>query len=447
MEKENQKLALLGSAPVHKALLAMGLPTMTGMMINALYNLADAWFVSGLGTTEMGAVSVVFPLGQVAVGLGLLFGSGAASYLSRLLGRGEREAASKTAATALYSALLVGAAAILCMVLLLEPILRLMKVSEGIMPYALVYARIYLLSCIFNVFNVTMNNISAGEGAAKTAMGALLSGAVLNIALDPLCIYTLHLGVAGAAIATAVSQVVSTAVYIVYIRSGKSAVSFHPRHFSPTREILSEILKIGVPTLVFQLLTSLSIILVNRQAAVYGDGAVAAMGAVTRVTSMGSLMVFGFLKGFQAIAGFSYGAKNFPRLRKVIRTALLWSTGFCLLFGLGIVLFAPGIIGQFAKGEAQILSVGVPALRAAGASFPLFGFYTVYSFLLLALGRGGPGFFLGACRQGICFVPVILIFPTLWGITGIFLAQPAADVLSAAAAAVVALRLHRELSD
>lgn len=445
MEKENQRLALLGSAPVHKALLAMGLPTMTGMMINALYNLADVWFVSGLGKAEMGAVSVVFPLGQVVVGLGLLFGSGAASYLSRLLGRGERETAAKTASTALYGALAVGAAVILCMVALLEPVLRLMRASEGILTYALPYARIYLLSCIFNVCNVTMNNISASEGAAKTAMGALLSGAVLNIALDPLCIYTLHWGVAGAAVATAVSQAASTAVYLHYIHSGKSALSFHPKNISLTREILSEILKIGVPTLVFQLLSSLSIILINRQAAAYGDGSVAAMGAVTRITSMGSLMVFGFLKGFQAIAGFSYGARNISRLQKAIRTALLWSTGACLAFGAALVLFAPEIIGQFAKGDPQILYTGIPALRAAGASFPLFGVYTVYSFLFLALGRGGAGFLLGACRQGICFVPAILIFPALWGVAGISLAQPAADLLSAAVTAAAAARLHREL--
>lgn len=444
MEKGNQKLALLGSAPVHKALLAMGLPTMTGMMINALYNLVDAWFVSGLGKEAMGAISVVFPLGQAAVGLGLLFGSGAASCLSRLLGRGERETAAKAASTALFGALLTGTAVILSMVALLEPILRLLKASDGILPYALPYARIYLLSCIFNVCNVTMNSIAASEGAAKTAMGALLSGAVLNIALDPLLIYALDGGVAGAAIATAISQMASAAVYLRYIRSGKSALSFQWKDFSPAGEILFEILKVGVPTLLFQLLTSLSIVLVNRQAAVYGDGAVAAMGAVARITSMGSLMVFGFLKGFQAIAGFSYGAENFQRLQKAIRTALLWSTGFCLVFGLTMVLFAPGIIAQFAKDDPQTFQCGVSALRAAGATFPLFGFYTVYSSLFLALGRGGPGLFLGACRQGICLIPAILIFPALWGVAGIFLAQPAADALSAVVTAVMAMRLHRE---
>ncbi len=442
----NKKMELLGSAPIPQALMALGIPTMIGMMINALYNLVDAYFIGGLGESQMGAISIVFPLGQVVVGLGLLFGNGAASYLSRLLGRGDQDTANKVASTALYSSVSIGAAAILLATIFLKPILTLLGATDTIMPYAVTYARIYVLSSIFNIFNVTMNNIVTSEGAAKTTMCALLSGAVLNIGLDPVFIYALNMGVAGAAIATAISQIVSTLVYLSYVFRKKSAFTFSIREFGPTKEMMAEILKIGVPTLIFQLLTSLSIALINRAAKGYGDAVIAGMGAVTRVTSMGTLVVFGFLKGFQPIAGFSYGAKKFDRLREAIRTSTIWSTTFCVIVGLLMALLSTQIVSQFTKGNAEMISVGQKSLMANGFSFILFGFYTVYSSLLLALGKGRAGFILGACRQGICFIPVILILPAVWGINGILYAQPIADVISAAVTVFMAVRLHNELT-
>lgn len=446
MKERNNKMELLGNAPIPKALMALGIPIMIGMLINALYNLVDAYFVGGLGESQMGAISIVFPLGQVVVGLGLMFGNGAASYLSRLLGRGDKDTANKVASTALYSSVLVGAIIIILATIFLKPILTLLGATDTIMPYALTYARIYVVSCIFNVFNVTMNNIVTSEGAAKTTMCALLLGAILNIGLDPIFIYVLEMGVAGAAIATAISQLVSTLVYLNYVLRKKSAFTFSVREFAPTKQMMAEILKIGVPTLTFQLLTSLSIALINRAANGYGDAVIAGMGAVTRVTSMGTLVVFGFLKGFQPIAGFSYGAKKFDRLQEAIKTSILWSTIFCVIVGLLMTVFSTQIISQFTDGNAEMISVGQKSLIANGFSFMLFGFYTVYSSLFLALGKGTAGFILGACRQGICFVPVILILPVLWGLNGILYAQPIADVISAVITIFMALHLHKELS-
>lgn len=375
-----------------------------------------------------------------------MFGNGAASYLSRLLGRGDKDTANKVASTALYSSVLVGAIIIILATIFLKPILTLLGATDTIMPYALTYARIYVVSCIFNVFNVTMNNIVTSEGAAKTTMCALLLGAILNIGLDPIFIYVLEMGVAGAAIATAISQLVSTLVYLNYVLRKKSAFTFSVREFAPTKQMMAEILKIGVPTLTFQLLTSLSIALINRAANGYGDAVIAGMGAVTRVTSMGTLVVFGFLKGFQPIAGFSYGAKKFDRLQEAIKTSILWSTIFCVIVGLLMAVFSTQIISQFTDGNAEMISVGQKSLIANGFSFMLFGFYTVYSSLFLALGKGTAGFILGACRQGICFVPVILILPVLWGLNGILYAQPIADVISAVITIFMALHLHKELS-
>ena len=447
MNSQSKKMELLGSTSIPKALLAMGIPTMIGMLVNAFYNLVDAYFVGGLGKSQMGAISVVYPLGQVVVGLGLLFGNGAASYISRLLGRGDKENADKVASTALYSSVSVGAVIILISMVFLHPILKLLGATDSILPYAATYAGIYIVSCIFNVFNVTMNNIVTSEGAAKTTMCALLTGAVLNIALDPLFIYVFDLGVAGAAIATAISQIVSTCVYLTYIFRKKSVFHFRVKDCTYAKETMSEIFKIGIPTLVFQILTSVSISLINNAAGDYGDSAIAGMGVVTRLISMGSLSVFGFIKGFQPIAGYSYGAKKFDRLREAIKTSILWSTAFCVIFGVILVLFPTSIVSQFTKGDAEMIRIGAASLRANGISIMLFGFYTVYSSLFLALGKGREGFILGACRQGICFIPVILLLPIVWGLNGIMYAQPIADVLSAVITVFMAIPLHKKLND
>ena len=319
MDNQNRKLELLGNAPIPKALLAMGIPTMIGMLINALYNLVDAYFVGGLGESQMAAISVVYPLGQVVVGLGLLFGNGAASYISRLLGQRNKDQANKVASTALYSSLVVGAIMIVLSILFLKPI-------------------------------------------------------------------------------------------------------------------------------VFQLLTSISISLINNAAGNYGDSAIAGMGVVTRLISMGSLTVFGFIKGFQPIAGYSYGAKKFDRLRTAIKISILWSTIFCVIVGLLFSLFSTTIVSQFTIGNTEMIHIGASSLRINGITFMLFGYYTVYSSLFLALGKGKEGFILGACRQGICFIPVILIFPFIWGLNGILYAQPIADVLSALITVFMAIPLHKSLT-
>ena len=447
MNSQSKKMELLGSTSIPKALLAMGIPTMIGMLVNAFYNLVDAYFVGGLGESQMGAISVVYPLGQVVVGLGLLFGNGAASYISRLLGRGDKENADKVASTALYSSVSVGAVIIIISMVFLHPILKLLGATDSILPFAATYASIYIVSCIFNVFNVTMNNIVTSEGAAKTTMCALLTGAVLNIALDPLFIYVFDLGVAGAAIATAISQVVSTCVYLTYIFRKKSVFHFRVKDCTYTKETMSEIFKIGIPTLVFQILTSVSISLINNAAGDYGDSAIAGMGVVTRLISMGSLSVFGFIKGFQPIAGYSYGAKKFDRLREAIKTSILWSTAFCVVFGVILALFPTAIVSRFTKGDAEMIRIGAASLRANGISIMLFGFYTVYSSLFLALGKGREGFILGACRQGICFIPVILLLPIVWGLNGIMYAQPIADVLSAIITVFMAIPLHKKLNE
>ena len=447
MNKTNNKLQLLSTSPVPKALLALGIPTMIGMMVNALYNLADTYFVAGLGTNQNGAISVAFPIGQIIVGLGLLFGNGAASYISRLLGKGQKDIAGKTASTAVYSSLFIGAVIIIITSIFLTPILKLLGATESILPYAQIYTRIYVISSIFNVFNVTMNNIVTSEGSAKTTMFALLSGAVLNVILDPIFIYTLDFGVAGAAIATAISQIISTLIYIQYILRKKSNFSFSIKECSFTKEIISEILKIGIPTLVFQILSGVSIAMVSKLAKDfgYGDSVIAAMGNVSKVISVGSLMVFGFIKGFQPIAGFSYGAGNYDRLKKSIKTSLLWSTGLCILFGISTAVFSTEIMSMFTQNDSRLIETGSKALIDNGVTFILFGFNTVFSSLFLAIGKATKGFILGACRQGLCFIPIVVFMNFSFGLNGIIYSQPTADVITAIITAIMAAGLYKEI--
>lgn len=446
MNEPNKKIQLLGSVPIPKALIALGLPTMTGMLINALYNLADTYFVGGLGTDQMGAVTLAFPLGQIIVGLGLLFGNGAAAYLSRLLGKGDKETGNRVASTALYSSVAIGAIAIIISLFFLKPILKQLGAIESVMPYALTYTTIYIAFSIFTVFNVTMNNIVSSEGAARTAMYALLCGAVLNVILDPILIYVCDLGVAGAAIATALSQVLSTIIYLIYIFRKKSIFTFRIHEYHPSDGVMKEILKVGIPTMLFQILTSFSIAMINHTATEYGKSALAAMGPVTKIMTVGTLIVYGFLKGFQPIAGFSYGARKYDRLHEAIRIAILWSTAFCVIYGLIAIIFSRNIIALFTKSDLEMIHIGSKALRANGLSFMFFGFYTVYSFLFLVMGKAKEGAFLGACRQGICFLPCILILPALLNLDGILIAQPVADVLAAIITVFMARHLQNELS-
>ncbi len=445
MESQERKMQLLGTTPIVKALLAMGLPTMLGMMINALYNIVDAFFVGGLGESQTGAISVAFPLGQFVVGLGLLFGNGAASYISRLLGRGDKEKADNVASTAIYSGLVVGAVFIIFSVVFIKPLLKVLGATDSIMPYAVMYGSIYIGSSIFNVFNVTMNNIVTSEGAAKISMAALLTGAILNTILDPIFISVADLGVTGAAIATAISQCVSTIVYLIYIFSKKSTFSFSIKKCKYSKDIVTEILKIGVPTLVFQLLTSLSITFINNQAKQYGDAIIAAMGVVVRITALGTSMIFGFIKGFQPIAGFSYGTKNYKRLNETTKYSIILSTAFCVVLGVIMISCPAQLIALFTKGNADMINAGAKSLRANGISIMVFGFYTVYSSLFLALGKAKGGLFLGVCRQGICFIPIIFTFPLFWGLNGILYAQPIADGIAAIIAAIMAIFLHKQL--
>nr|UWI50790.1 MATE family efflux transporter [Clostridioides difficile] len=440
-----QRIKLLKEAPIQKLLLKMGIPTMIGMLVTGFYNLVDAYFVGGLGTSQMGAVSIAFPIGQVIVGIALLFGGGVSSYLSRLLGEEKHSQASHAASTALYSSLFIGLISIVLIECFIDKIIFALGATETIFPYAKQYAVIYVASSIFNVFNVTMNNIATSEGSTKISMISMLLGAGLNLVLAPICIYGFKMGISGAAIATAIAQAITSLMYLVYLLMKKSIFSFSIKEFRFEREIYIQILKVGVPTLVFQLLTSIAIGLTNKGAQSYGDSAIAAMGIVTRIMSMGSYAVFGFEKGFQPVAGYSYGAKQYMRLDEAINTTLKWTTTFCLVMSLVLIIFPEPIISLFSTNDKAVLEIGTFALRISSVMFIFFGFGTVYSILFLALGKAKEGTFLSVSRQGLFFIPVILLLPSIMGLNGVIFAQPIADLCMVVSAAILGVKLKKEI--
>ena len=445
MAEKSNRIYLLEEAGVASALLKLGIPTMVGMLISALYNAIDAYFVGGLGMSQMGAVSVVFPIVQIIIGLGMMFGAGASSYISRLLGKGDNEQANKTASTSLFSGLLVGAIIIIGIIVFLDPVLTSLGSTETILPYARAYAKIYVTGSIINVFTVMMNNLLTAQGATKFTMIAMLTGSIANVILDPIMIYGMDLGIEGAAIATVISLCINMALYIGYIVKKKGVLRFSVRNIAPSKTIYAEVLKIGIPVLLFQLLASTAMGSIDTAAKPYGDYAVAAMGAVTRIMTVVTYVVFGFLKGFQPFAGYNYGAKKYERLKKSIRLCMIWSTAFCIFAAIVLFIFADPVVSLFGT-DVKMIDLAAKALRLNAVLFITFGFQMVYASLYLAIGKSLVGSILSLSRQGIFFFPLVFALPHFLGLTGVIWIQPMADFLTAILTVIFAVKINRALS-
>jgi putative MATE family efflux protein len=444
MQTDNANLQLMRHEKIPKLLLRLGVPTMIGLLVTSLYNLVDTYFVGGLGTSQMAAVSIAFPIVLIAAGLGQMFGSGAASYISRLLGEDKQERADKTASTALFTSLIVGMVFIILTFCFLDELLILLGATATILPYARDYGRIFIAGSIFSIFNVTVNQTISSEGAARVTMTAMLIGGCLNVVLDPIFIYILGYGVQGAAVATVISQAFTCLIYLRYLISRKGALRFSIHNFAPDRGMYLEIFKMGTPLLIIQLLTSVSTAITNTAAGGYSDAAVAAMGVVMRIITVGQGIVFGFIRGFQPIAGFNYGAKLYDRVREALRTVLKWSIEFCGIFAVLMIILAPQIISAFSA-DASVIDIGSKALRVNAISFLFFGYQTAYTVLFLAIGKARQGSLLSISRQGILFIPLILILPHFFGINGVIVTQPIADLLAVILTATLAIHINKHL--
>lgn len=441
----DSRIKLMSEGNISKSLLKFGIPMIAAMLVNALYNVIDAYFVSGLGTSAMAAVFVAFPISLIFSGVGLTFGSGGGSYISRLLGAGNKNEASKVASTALLSCIFISIIIAILFLIFLSDILVFMGATETILPYAKSYAIIFIIASIVSAFNVSMGNLAVSQGASVISLVSIFTGAILNVILCPVFIYALNLGVKGSATATLVAQSVTALIYIWYIFSDKSYVKISISNFSLKKEIYSQIFKIGVSMLILQLLTTISMGLTNMAASDYGDSAVAAMGIVTRIVSLGTYVVFGYMKGFQPMAGYNYGAKNYTRLREAIKVSLKWTTGFCAIWTIVMFVFSRVIVSMFSS-NLEVIDIANRALRANNIMFITFGFQFVYSTLFLAIGKAKAGGILNMARQGIFFIPVILILPQIIGLNGVIYTQTIADLFATILTGVLALGIRKQIN-
>ncbi len=430
MNKE-KKIDFLLNENLKIVLLKMGIPTMLGMIITALYNVINSYFVSQLGGSQFAAVGIVFPILQIMIGVGMTFGSGAGVYISRLLGEKNNEKANRVASVAVLYGFIITIIFISILLLFLPQLLVLIGATPTILVYAKGYAQIIILASIFTVFNVMMNNLVTAEGQANKTMLIMGASAILNIILAPILIFKFKMGINGAGYATAVSQIFSTLVYISLIFRNRLIIKINFKNSKINKEIISQILKVGVPILMYQLLTSIAMSLTNIAAKPYGDDVIAAMNIMILSTLFGIYFVFGFTKGFMPVVAINYGAKRMDRVKEAIKLTNKWGLIFCIIFGLSLAAGSGLIANAFSNnGSELLLGVAKKALIYNGIIFILFAYQNVYSSAFLAMGKGREGGLLSISRQGLFFIPFILVLPKVWGIIGVLLAQPLADVFT-----------------
>ncbi len=415
---------------VTKLVVTLSLPTVLNQMISSIYNMADTFFVSSLGESVIGAVSIVFALQSIiqAVGFGLAMGAG--SLVSRCLGKKENDAASKYASSAFFSAVFLGLLITALGFIDLEGLLLFFGSTETILPYAKDYAVIILAGAPIMCSSFVLTNILRAEGKAITSMLALTSGGLVNIILDPVFIFALDLGVRGAALATVLSQCVSFLILISFYLTKRSIVKLSARRLSRRLADYGVIVKTGLPTVFRQGLGSLATTLLNMQVKVYGDAAIAAVGIANKVYMLLRSFVIGIGHGFQPVAGYNYGAGKWGRVKKAFWVATALGTAVSCTAAAVLLIFPREIIMLFNPETERAVEVGARMLIFLGAALPALGYSTFVNQLYQSLGYVKGATVLASCRQGIFFIPLILILPRVIGLDGILLTQPISDILT-----------------
>ena len=424
-----EKRKYLTEEKIPTLVLNMAVPSIISMLITSFYNMADTFFVGQIGTTATAAVGVIFPLMSIIQALGFTFGHGSGNYISRKLGQGEVEDAKKMAATGFVSALVAGAIFGLVGLIFLDGLVGILGATPTIAPYARQYAMYILIGTPFMASSLVLNNQLRFQGSAFFGMIGMGVGAVLNIALDPLFIFVLDMGVSGAALATILSQIVSFCLLLRgCTRGGNIAISL--KNFSPSWARYKEIARGGTPSLFRQGLGSVATICLNFAAGIYGDAAIAGMSIVTRVLQFANSAIIGLGQGFQPVCGFNYGAKLYGRVRKAFWFTV--SLAFCvLLIGsiVGIAL-APQIIAIFRKEDLEVIKIGALSLRLQCIFLPLSAFVVGSNMMLQTIGKPVKASISAAARTGLFFVPANLILPQFFGLLGVQMSQAVADLCS-----------------
>lgn len=430
--------------PVGKLIISLGIPTTISMLITNIYNMADSYFVSKVSLSAGGATSIVFGLMAILQAFGFMFGHGAGSHISRALGEKESESASKYATTSFLWAMMSGLFILTFGLIFLEPFMILLGSTETILPYAKDYAFYILLAAPFMTTSCVLNNILRYEGRANLAMIGLTTGGLLNIALDPLFIFTFNMGIKGAGLATALSQFISFCILFSIFIIGKTESKILPKYFTKDISYLKNIVATGLPSLARQGLNSVSTMVLNAQAKPFGDVAIAAMGYVSRTSSLIFSVGLGIGQGFQPVSGFNYGAKKYDRVKKGTFFTLFFGMAFIGLISVICFALAPQIITLF-RGEEEVVRIGSEALRIYCVALLFFPVSVVATMLFQSIGKSLPAFILSCLQSGLIFIPLCIILPQFIQVRGIEISQPIAYFLSALVALPMMLCFIRKL--
>lgn len=427
---QNKQTELLSNTPVTKAILKMSIPVVLGMMVQVLYNLVDTFFIGMLhDQNQLAAANITTPIFMLMMAISTIVSTGAASYISRSLGKKDSESANKTLSTGIAICVGLGIIVMTAGLILLKPFISLLGASEAVFPFAYEYSLIMFIGTLPVMLNYAGGQLLRSEGAIMPSIKGMMLGTVTNIVLDPILIFGLDMGISGAALATILGNTAALGYYIYYYLSGKSLVTFKPKYISGDKKIWRETFGIGIPAALSQFLMSIAMIVLNNLAKPYGENAVAGMGVAAKLMYIGTFIFMGFAAGCQPLVGYSFGANNIARVKEIIKTGMVmtFSIGIALtaLFG----LFATGLISIFTP-LTEVISEGVTVLTIYMWSFVVLGPQMLASTTIQALGNAKSSLVLSITRQGLVYVPLLFLLGSRFSFQGLLWAQPVSDAIT-----------------
>ena len=438
---QDEKYRMMTEAPVPGLIGRLAVPTIISMLVTSFYNMADTFFVGRIGTSATAAVGVAFPVMAVIQALGFFCGHGSGNSISRKLGAQKNDAAEELAATGFFGGLLLGVLVLIFGLLFLTPLSRILGSTDTILPYTKEYLRIILVGAPWMTVQFVLNNQMRFQGNAFYAMIGVGFGAILNIILDPILIFGFQMGIAGAAAATVISQLISFCLLFAGVRIS-GCIPIRLKNIRLSRERLREITGGGLPSLFRQGLGSVAAMTLNIAANPYGDAAIAAMSVVSRIFMFAISALIGFGQGFQPVCGFNYGAKKYGRVREAFWFCVKISTVFLGILAVLGFLLSGHLIGIF-RDDPEVIRIGTVAVRFQCATLILNGWIVMNNMMTQTMGKTFYASLLASARQGLFFIPALLILPWIFGLTGIQSAQAAADVF----AFLLSVVLYRKVID
>ena len=444
MHEHIDNYTYLTQAPVHRVIITMAIPTIISMLVTGLYNIADTFFVGKIDTQATAAVGIVFSLMFFVQAMGFFFGHGSGNYISRELGARRHENAIKMASTGFFSSFLVGVIVLILGEIFLTPLSLMLGSTPTILPYTEDYMQVILLGAPFLTSSLTLNNQMRLQGNANFAMYGIVTGAILNVVLDPILIFTCGLGVSGAAWATVIGQAVSFVILFLMTRRGEN-IAIHFRNFSPSLQRYKEIFYGGSPSMMRQGLACIATMSLNLAAGAYGDSAIAAMSIVGRIAMLSFAVVIGLGQGFQPVCGFCYGAGLYDRLKEAYRFTVIIGTSFLIVICIIGWIISGSLIGVF-RDDPKVIAIGVVALRWQLCTFPLNSLILASNMLAQTCRKPWRANILAAARQGLFFIPLIFILPSYFGLLGVEMCQAVSDVLSFTLTVPIVIYTFREFT-